>query len=104
MWINHKNIYFKGGFVDYDKQKEAGVSLVQIKVLLGHSCIRSTMTYIHVSNNIMLKNYNFWKYRNSLIQDIMVIKTLLSKKTSTHNKKKPHTKHNIIILTKMKCE
>jgi integrase len=31
---------------------EEGVPLVQIKELLGHSCIRSTMTYVHVANNI----------------------------------------------------
>lgn len=28
-----------------------GVPLVQVKKLLGHSCIRSTMTYVHVANN-----------------------------------------------------
>jgi len=28
------------------------VPLVQIKELLGHSCIRSTMTYVHVANNM----------------------------------------------------
>ena len=26
--------------------------LVTIKELLGHSCIRSTMTYVHVANNM----------------------------------------------------
>ncbi len=26
--------------------------LVQVKELLGHSCIRSTMTYVHVENNM----------------------------------------------------
>lgn len=31
---------------------EEGVPLVQVKELLGHSCIRSTMTYIHVANNM----------------------------------------------------
>lgn len=29
-----------------------GVPLVQVKELLGHSCIRSTMTYVHVANNM----------------------------------------------------
>ena len=28
------------------------VPLVQVKELLGHSCIRSTMTYVHVANNM----------------------------------------------------
>lgn len=31
---------------------EEGVSLVQVKELLGHSCIRSTMTYVHVASNM----------------------------------------------------
>lgn len=31
---------------------EEGVPLVQVKELLGHSCIRSTMTYVHVANNM----------------------------------------------------
>lgn len=31
---------------------EEGISLVQVKELLGHSCIRSTMTYVHVANNM----------------------------------------------------
>ena len=31
---------------------EGGVPLVQVKELLGHSCIRSTMTYVHVANNM----------------------------------------------------
>ena len=31
---------------------EDGVPLVQVKELLGHSCIRSTMTYVHVANNM----------------------------------------------------
>ena len=31
---------------------EEGVPLVQVKELLGHSCIRSTMTYVHVGNNM----------------------------------------------------
>lgn len=34
------------------KLVEAGVPLVQLKELLGHSCIRSTMTYVHVANNM----------------------------------------------------
>lgn len=34
------------------KLVEEGVSLVQVKELLGHSCIRSTMTYVHVANNM----------------------------------------------------
>ncbi len=34
------------------KLVEEGVPLVQIKELLGHSCIRSTMTYVHVANNM----------------------------------------------------
>ena len=25
---------------------------MQVKELLGHSCIRSTMTYVHVANNM----------------------------------------------------
>ena len=33
------------------KLVEEGVPLVQVKELLGHSCIRSTMTYIHIANN-----------------------------------------------------
>ena len=33
------------------KLVEEGVALVQVKELLGHSCIRSTMTYVHVANN-----------------------------------------------------
>ena len=33
------------------KLVEEGVPLVQVKELLGHSCIRSTMTYVHVANN-----------------------------------------------------
>ena len=31
---------------------EEGIPLVQIKELLGHSCIRSTMTYVHVASNM----------------------------------------------------
>ena len=31
---------------------EEGKPLVQVKELLGHSCIRSTMTYVHVANNM----------------------------------------------------
>ena len=31
---------------------EEGVPIVQVKELLGHSCIRSTMTYVHVANNM----------------------------------------------------
>ena len=31
---------------------ENGVPLVQVKELLGHNCIRSTMTYVHVTNNM----------------------------------------------------
>ena len=31
---------------------EEGIPLVQVKELLGHSCIRSTMTYVHVANNM----------------------------------------------------
>ena len=31
---------------------EEGVPLVQVKELLGHSCIRSTMTYVHVANSM----------------------------------------------------
>ena len=31
---------------------EEGVPLVQVKELLGHSCIRSTMTYVHVAKNM----------------------------------------------------
>ena len=31
---------------------EEGVPLVQVKELLGHSCIRSTMTYVHVASNM----------------------------------------------------
>ena len=34
------------------KLVEEGVPLVQVKELLGHSCIRSTMTYVHVANNM----------------------------------------------------
>ncbi len=34
------------------KLVEEGVALVQVKELLGHSCIRSTMTYVHVANNM----------------------------------------------------
>ena len=34
------------------KLVEEGVPLVQIKELLGHNCIRSTMTYVHVANNM----------------------------------------------------
>ena len=34
------------------KLVEEGVLLVQVKELLGHSCIRSTMTYVHVANNM----------------------------------------------------
>ena len=30
--------------------------LVQVKELLGHSCIRSTMTYVHVANNMQKVN------------------------------------------------
>ena len=31
---------------------EEGIALVQVKELLGHSCIRSTMTYVNVANNM----------------------------------------------------
>ena len=31
---------------------EEGIPLVQVKELLGHSCIRSTMTYVHIANNM----------------------------------------------------
>lgn len=31
---------------------EEGIPLVQVKELLGHGCIRSTMTYVHVANNM----------------------------------------------------
>ena len=34
------------------KLVEEGIPLVQVKELLGHSCIRSTMTYVHVANNM----------------------------------------------------
>lgn len=34
------------------KLVEEGVPLVQVKELLGHSCIRSTMTYVHVASNM----------------------------------------------------
>lgn len=34
------------------KLVEEGVPLVQVKEMLGHSCIRSTMTYVHVANNM----------------------------------------------------
>ena len=34
------------------KLVEEGVPLVQVKELLGHSCIRSTMTYVHVATNM----------------------------------------------------
>ena len=34
------------------KLVEEKVPLVQVKELLGHSCIRSTMTYVHVANNM----------------------------------------------------
>lgn len=34
------------------KLVEEGVPLVQVKELLGHRCIRSTMTYVHVANNM----------------------------------------------------
>lgn len=34
------------------KLVEEGVALVQAKELLGHNCIRSTMTYVHVANNM----------------------------------------------------
>lgn len=33
------------------KLVKEGVPLVQVKELLVHSCIRSTMTYVHVANN-----------------------------------------------------
>lgn len=35
---------------------EEGVPLVQVKELLGHSCIRSTMTYVHIANNMQKIN------------------------------------------------
>ena len=38
------------------KLVEEGVPLVQVKELLGHSCIRSTMTYVHVANNMQKVN------------------------------------------------
>lgn len=38
------------------KLVEKGVPLVQVKELLGHSCIRSTMTYVHVANNMQKIN------------------------------------------------
>ena len=31
---------------------KAGTPLVQLKELLGHNCIRSTMTYVPVANNM----------------------------------------------------
>ena len=34
------------------KLVEEGIPLVQVKELLGHSCIRSTMTYVHVATNM----------------------------------------------------
>ena len=34
------------------KLVEEGIPLVQVNELLGHSCIRSTMTYVHVANNM----------------------------------------------------
>lgn len=34
------------------KLVEQGIPLVQLKELLGHSCIRSTMTYVHVASNM----------------------------------------------------
>lgn len=33
------------------KMVEEGIPLVQLKELLGHRCIRSTMTYVHVATN-----------------------------------------------------
>lgn len=38
------------------KLVEEGVPLVQVKELLGHNCIRSTMTYVHVANNMQQVN------------------------------------------------
>lgn len=38
------------------KLVEEGVTLVQVKELLGHSCIRSTMTYVHIANNMQKVN------------------------------------------------
>lgn len=38
------------------KLVEEGVPLVQVKELLGHSCIRSTMTYVHVATNMQKVN------------------------------------------------
>ena len=38
------------------KLVEEGVPLVQVKELLGHSCIRSTMTYVHIANNMQKVN------------------------------------------------
>lgn len=34
------------------KLVEHGIPLVQLKELLGHSCIRSTMTYVHIASNM----------------------------------------------------
>lgn len=34
------------------KLVEKEVPLVQVKELMGHSCIRSTMTYVHIANNM----------------------------------------------------
>lgn len=34
------------------KLVEEGIPLVQVKELLGHRCIRSTMTYVHVATNM----------------------------------------------------
>ena len=38
------------------KLVEEGVPLIQVKELLGHSCIRSTMTYVHIANNMQKVN------------------------------------------------
>ena len=38
------------------KLVEEGIPLVQVKELLGHSCIRSTMTYVHVATNMQKLN------------------------------------------------
>ena len=38
------------------KLVEKGLPLIQVKELLGHSCIRSTMTYVHVANNMQKIN------------------------------------------------
>ena len=39
-------------FICYKASRRRAVPLVQVKELLGHSCIRSTMTYVHVATNM----------------------------------------------------